>query len=207
MKNIALIFISFITILITSCSEMSEKEKELKSKFDLLESLAQTPEQKKVIKEKFQLALEELREKEEENKKKAEIKYSKNSDISDDFFKFCKEFWKDDKYNPAKFKIKEKEFKWKSVSFDGTIEYIVSENKSNYIAIYYKKESKKTSWITSTDKKILFLVNFEKPEDIMDFKEDQKVSVKAIYDNGYLSESPISNDKTYFFNFFNPVVN
>ena len=114
----------------------------------------------------------------------------------------------DRNYNPAKFQVKQKEFKWKSVSLKGRISYIVSKDDSHYFVMYYKKEKVwfESSFLYSLQPapslEIIFSFDFDKPEDIMNLKEGEEVSVEAVYNNAFKE----SYDKYYYFKFFNTVI-
>jgi len=201
MKNI-LLFVMFCFL--ASCSK-SDEEKKLELFYERLESLAKTPEEKAEIKEQYKVALENLYEEKEYEEKKSKIIYSENNDVTSEFLKFCDELWADEDYNPAKYSVKEKEFNLKSVTLKGTIAYIVSEDDRNYIAMYYKKEKKELDWLNTKERSIIFLIDFEKPEDIMNFKEGQKFTVKTVIDYSHKSDGVFSGED-YFFNFFKPII-
>lgn len=195
--------ISILLFTLSSCST-SEDEKKLKEHYKRLEAFAETPEEKEALREEYKNALEELRKEKKEQEEKSKIFYSESSDVTSELLAFCDELWADEKYNPAKYNVKQKEFKWKSVTLKGKVAYVVSENDRHYVTMYYKKETVKLDWLNEKSRSIIFLINFDKPEDIMNFKEGQEFSVKAVYDYSHKSEG-VFDGQNYFFNFFNPI--
>lgn len=203
MKTKVLI-IGLLCAVFCSCKELPEDEKKLKDQFESYLKLAETSEQKKYIEQQYEQALIELKEARAEKERKSKIFYSEKNDITSELFEFCNELWVDENYNPAKYKVKEKQFKDKSIAINGPISYIISEDERNYFAMYYQKEKIELNWLNSKSRGIVFLFNFNNPEEIMNLKKGQKVSVEAVYSHSHKSSD--FDDDTYFFNFYNPTI-
>jgi len=196
MKKILSILI-LITIL-GGCST-PEDERLLEEKYEKLKVLAQTPEAKKAFKMRYEEALKQLRIERKEKEEMAKLTYSEDEDMTIEILEFCDELWKEGKdYNPAKYQVKDKEFKWKPIKIIGTISYIVSKDDTHYIAFYRTYKKKKI-------KSIVFIFNFEKPEDIMNLKKGQEVTIKALYRNA-IETGDWGDNHMYWFEFFNPIV-
>ena len=115
---------------------------------------------------------------------KEEIKIVEESEIiaTDEFLKFCDEFYKIstqdyyvnfEKYNPAKFKVKQEEFKDKWIVLSGKISDIEEDGD---ITIYIKDYDEK-------DVKIEAGFDFGSPERVMNFEIGQEIKIKAKYDH------------------------
>jgi len=199
-----LIIICFIIVTFVTCCSIPEDEKRLKETYDKLEQLATTPEAKDNIRKKYEEALEKLRTDKKEKEEKSKIFYTVENDITDKLYEFLDEVWADPHYNEAKFNIRNKEFKWKSLIITGEINTISSENSINSIMIYYKHDSKFTDF-TVRSRTICFYINFEKPEDIMNFKEKQEITLECVYD--YADKTvDFSGNVTHYINCFHPKV-
>jgi len=199
-----LIIICFVIASVVSGCSMPEDEKKLKEAYDKWEQLAETPEAKERVRMQYKEALEKLRTDKKEKDEKAKIFYTVENDVSDKLYEFLDEVWADPNYNEAKFNIRNKEFKWKSVIISGEIRIISSDNKRNYIMIYYKHDYKYTDF-SDRSRSICFTIDFEKPEDIMDFKEKQEITLECVYDDARKS-TDFSRGETYFVNFFHPKI-
>ncbi len=203
MKKILSILV-LITIL-GGCST-PEDERLLEEKYEKLKVLAQTPEAKKALKVRYEEALKQLRIDRKEKEEMAKLVYSEEEDMTTEILAFCDELWEEgNDYNPAKYQVKNKGFKWKPVKISGVISWITSKDDRHYFAVYYKYKKEDVSWLKSEKRSIIFQFYFEKPEDIMDFKKGQEVSIKALYKEAAES-GEWGDDHTYWFEFFNPIV-
>lgn len=196
----------FFLVFSSACSEkLTEDERNLKAYYDILIENAGDKESKKQLELKYEEALDDLRAQKKEEEFKATLKYDKNNDATDSLFLFINEIWENKDYNPAKFSVTENAFKYKSISFTSQITRIHSEDNSHYLTFYYLHDEREIDWLNSETRTIVFLVDFEKPEDIMNFQVGDYLDVKCIYDHAFIGNDYF-DDQSYFFSFFNPNV-
>ena len=99
---------------------------------------------------------------------------------TDEFLKFCDEFYNDEDYNPAKFKVKQEEFKDKWIVLSGKISDITEEGNirivvNNYDLVFLG--------ITGHIAGIKASYNFGSPEKVMNLKIDQEIKIMGRYEH------------------------
>lgn len=112
----------------------------------------------------------------EETSEKGTVKIVEESEIiaTDEFLKFCDEFYNDKDYNPARFKIKQEGFKGKWIVLSGKISSITEEGNicieiNNYDELFGIRGIKAS-------------FDFGSPEKVMNFEIGQEIKIKVKYD-------------------------
>ncbi len=114
--------------------------------------------------------------------------------VTDEFLKFCDEFYNDEDYNPAKFKVKQEEFKDEWIVLSGEISNIFeSGDISIEVSHYHYNRSSYTTGIKAS-------YNFGSPEKVMNLKIGQEIKIMGMYEHV---------DKSFYyyvFHFENPQI-
>ena len=97
--------------------------------------------------------------------------------VTDEFLKFCDEFYNDEDYNPAKFKVKQEEFKDKWIVLSGKISSITEEGNICIEVNHY--DYNHSSYTTA----IKACYNFGSPEKVMNLKIGQEIKIMGMYEH------------------------